>query len=400
MGSRSWIFGCSREIIKFSGNSARASNITFQGSSLGSNTTALPMRFRVERVKPEDLRAGERVYFLLMHTGWTCMDSRSKAFEQVAKEYATILNHFQSNDLYDGAGLTEDLGSWGIRKMTQMVFERLDHPVGGTQHFGHFFKRFKRANPAEYKGTRMGTMPVTTWGTSVRASSVDHSIHGINISIRSKDMSIRGNHAGIELDLPEKHGAWKEVTKAFHRWSELKPHLSLETKEMIAASSMENLFLASETDDQWRVTKARAMRREGVDAGWQRIPERPQTAPRQAIKANSDGLSGLNSPFVSQVPEVQLHVGAGMTTGHKENLSLMPNRKSDVIFPRGATQITSFRDGTFTLSAAILDEAEWSKPWRSRGGRGGCADGRMRSFRESDKVWYETIVISNSQPSV
>ena len=50
--------------------------------------------------------------------------------------------------------------------------------------------------------------------------------------------------------------------------------------------------------------------------------------------------------------------------------------------------------------AAILDEAELSKPWRSRGGRGGCADGRMRSFRESDKVWYETIVISNSQPGV
>jgi len=34
-------------------------------------------------------------------------------------------------------------------------------------------------------------------------------------------------------------------------------------------------------------------------------------------------------------------------------------------------------------SSAILDEAELSKPWRSRGGRGGCADGRMRSFRES-----------------
>jgi len=302
------------------------------------------------RCKPEGHKAGETVYFILMHSGWTCMDSRSEMVEQVARDYATILNHFQSNDLYDGAGMTEDLGSWGIRKMTQMVFEQLDHPVGGTQHFGHFFKRFKRANPAEYKGTRMGTMPVTTWGTAVRTSSVDHSIHGINISIGSKDMSIRGNHAGIELDLPEKHGAWKEVTKAFHRWSELKPHLSLETKEMIAASSMENLFLASETDDQWRVTKARAMRREGVDAGWQRIPERPQTAPRQAIKANSDGLSGLNNPFVSQVPEVQLHVGAGMTTGHKENLSLMPNRKSDVIFPGGATQTTKFEDGKFTLS--------------------------------------------------
>ena len=299
---------------------------------------------------PEGHKAGEKVYFTLMHSGWTCMDSRSRMFEQVAKDYATLLNHFQSNDLYDGAGMTEDLGSWGIRKMTQMVFEQLDHPVSGSQHFGHFFKRFQRTTPAQYRRVRTGNAPVTTWGTCVRASSVDHTIHGINISIRSKDMSVRGNHAGITLDLPKKHGGWEEAMKAFHMWSELKPHLSLKTKQMIASNSMMNLFLASETDNQWHITKARAMRREGIDAGWQRIPERPQTAPRQAMKANTDGLTDLNNPFVSQVPEVQLHVGAGMTTDHRDNLSLMPKRDSDVIHPEGATQNTNFKDGTFTIS--------------------------------------------------
>ena len=312
--------------------------------------TAEPMKFRMERVKPDALKAGEKVYFLLMHSGWTCMDSRSRMFEKVAKDYAGILNDFQSNDLYDGAGLTEDLGTWGIRKMTQMIFEQLDHPVGGTQHFGHFFKRFKRANPAEYRGVRTGTMSVVTWATAVRASSLDHSVHSINKSVRSKDMSIRGNHAGIKLDLPKKHGGWEVATKAFHMWSELKPYMSLKTKEMISNNSMKYLFMASETDDQWHITKAYTMRREGIDAGWQRIPERPETAPRQALKANTDGLNGLNNPFIAQIPEVQLHVGAVMTSNHPENLSLMPKKESDVINPEGAPQNADFKDGKFTIS--------------------------------------------------
>jgi hypothetical protein len=300
--------------------------------------------------KPEGHKAGEQVYFVLMHSGWTCMDSRSRMFEKVAKDYAGILNAFQSNDLYDGAGMTEDLGTWGIRKMTQMIFEQLDHPVGGTQHFGHFFKRFKRANPAEYRGVRTGTMSVITWATPVRASSLDHSVHSINKSIRAKDMSIRGNHAGIKLDLPKKHGGWKEATKAFHMWSELKPYMSLKTKEMISNNSMKYLFMASETDNQWHITKAFTMRREGIDAGWQRIPERPETAPRQALKVNADELKGLSNPFIAQIPEVQLHVGAGMTTGHKDNLSLMPKKESDVVYPEGAPQNASFKGGKFTIS--------------------------------------------------
>jgi len=150
---------------------------------------------------------------------------------------------------------------------------------------------------------------------------------------------------------------WKEAGAMLTLWSALKPHLTKEQAKMIAGAK-DGFYVASETGEGWQLTKTQAMRRDGIDGKWNVQPERPSVAPRQFFKANGEALSGLNNPYATQSPVVELHVMAEMSSGHPKNVSLMPTKADDVINPADAEQALVFADGVLSVSVDNTQSAE------------------------------------------
>ena len=291
---------------------------------------------------PSSAKAGDVVDFIVTGTyAWFVPDPRSEMFHEVAKDYAEILNHFQADSGYDGSGWSNALGSWQLKKLTQLVYEKLDHPAptgssSGVPMFGNFEYYFRKAQKV-FAGGKPGNMTFMPSDTAVLASSIDDAHHGLNKSVWSKDMTIRGNHRGITVKDIEQVGVWDEAMKAFKIWSEMKPYMSDEQKLLVNArlklpqgepAYNSDLFVASETADQWLITRTRAMRRPAIDGIWKRMTERPDVSPRQYLKADGVALRGLENPYSTQTPVVELHVMAGMSKGNSKNISLMPTSAS------------------------------------------------------------------------
>ena len=132
-------------------------------------------------------------------------------------------------------------------------------------------------------------------------------------------------------------------------WTQLKPHLTDEQADMISSAG-DDFYVAAENNDHWTLTKTRAMRREGIDSSWNAQPERPLVEPRQFLKANGEVIRGLENPYATQSPVVELHVMAGMAGGRPENISLMPARAADIINPKKAEQILMVEQGRLRVT--------------------------------------------------
>ncbi len=309
-------------------------------------------------------KKGDTVEFVLTNANgnYFLPDSRSELLVQQAVGYAQLLNDMQTGDGYDGSAWTEDLGSWGLRRFSQEVYERMDHPGGGgsalgIRLFGHFEHNFKRIQKAV--GGKGGNIPVFLAEQAMRAPSLDDLCKGAGGSAKGKDIGLRAIHAGLTLDVVKTHGLWKDAGAMLILWSELKPHLSAEQAKMISATK-DDFYVASETDGHWQLTKTRAMRREGIDAGWNVQAERPQVAPRQFLKATGETLSGLKNPHATQRPVVELHVMADMSNDNAENVSLMPAGAEAIVNPENAEQILGFDNGVLEVS---LDNSQATDPY-------------------------------------
>ena len=136
---------------------------------------------------------------------------------------------------------------------------------------------------------------------------------------------------------------------------------------------MSDMFVPSETPEQWLITRTREMRRPGIDGIWKRMTERPDVSPRQYLKADGVALNGLENPYVTQGPVVELHVMAGMSKGDSKNISLMPKNADMIInpkqvggpkkVPRGALsgpQALGYENGKIIVS---YDNSKSSKPY-------------------------------------
>ena len=309
--------------------------------------------------KDLEFKAGDLVEFIVHGTNtWLVPDPRSKMYEEIAEDYANVLNHFQSYDLYDGGGMCGSFGYWSLDKMTQMVFEGLDHPSADQHNFGHFDQRFKRI---EKLRSGRSNMAITPWDHAKLAGSLDDISFNLNKSVDSKDITIRGNHRGLYIEDMEIYGGWDKALEILNLWSELKPYMSEDHKKLMVwkkahgmagrYSIHDDFFVASETDTQWNLTKTRAMRREGLDLAWQKIPERPMVSPRQFFKADGKALEGLHNPYGTQTPDIELHVMATMKQDGETNVSMMPKNANDIDFTNTSSQgAYGFRDGALTLS--------------------------------------------------
>ncbi len=316
----------------------------------------------VSRTPLVDHKEGDTVEFILTNANgnYFLPDSRSELLVQQAVGYAQLLNDMKTGDGYDGSAWTEDLGSWGLRRFSQEVYERMDHPGGGgsalgIMFFGHVEQLFKRLQ--KVRGGRGGNIPVFLAEPSMQAPSFDDACKGAGASAMGKDIGLRAIHSGLTLDVVREYGLWEEAGAMLTLWSALKPHLSSEQAKTIS-KTRDGFYVASETDAHWRLTKAAAMRREGIDGKWNVQPERPGIAPRQFLKANGDVLRGLKNPYATQSPVVELHVMAGMSSRYPENPSLMPTNAGEVINPAGAEQALAFADGVLSLSVDNTQSAE------------------------------------------
>jgi hypothetical protein len=307
-------------------------------------------------------KAGDMVDFVVMGTaGWFVQDVRSEMGQQIAKEYATILNHFQADAHYDGSGWSNPLGPWQLRKFTQMVYEHMVHPAptgssSGVPMFGNFEYQFKKVQSI-FEGSKSKAMPIVPSDSASLASSMDDVHHSLNLGVWSNDMNVRGNHRGLTVADTDELGIWEKALKTFRLWSEMKPYMSDDQKEMISTrkrrvvkATTHDVFVASETDDQWLITRKRAMRREGIDSPWRPIPERPELGPRQFMKANGETIEGLENPYQEQTADLQLHVMPSMSTAAENNISLMPKKAGDIMTSKKTTQTLSFRDGVLNVS--------------------------------------------------
>ena len=120
---------------------------------------------------PSPAKAGDVVDFIVTGTpAWFVPDPRSEMFRQVAKDYAEILNQFQANSGYDGSGWSNALGNWQLKKMTQLVYEHMDHPAptgssSGKPMFGNFEYYFRKAQRI-FEGGKSGSMAFMPWDTA------------------------------------------------------------------------------------------------------------------------------------------------------------------------------------------------------------------------------------------
>lgn len=333
---------------------------------------------------PSSAKAGDVVDFIVTGTSsWFVPDPRSEMFRQIAEEYAAILNVFQANSGYDGSGWSNALGNWQLRKMTQLVYEGLDHPAptgssSGKPMFGNIEYWFKKGQKV-FKEARGGSMTFMPAESANLASSMDDIYHGLGGGVWSTDMSVRGNHRGISVEDIEEIGTWDEGMKVFKLWSEIRPHMSDEQKALINPRKKwvepykDDMFVPSETPDQWLITRTRAMLRPGIDETWKNVTERPPMKPRQYLKADGVALNGLENPYVTQTPEVELHVMAGMSKGDSKNIPLMPKSADMIInppqvggpkkLPRGAVsgpQSLGYENGKIIVS---YDNSKSSKPY-------------------------------------
>ena len=309
-------------------------------------------------------KKGDTVDFVLTNANgnYFLPDSRSDLLVQQAIGYAKLLNDMKTIDGYDGSAWTEDLGSWGLRRFSQEVYERMDHPGGGQSAigiilFGHFEANFKRLKKT--MNSRSANIPVFLATSSMLAPSYDDACRGATKGANRKNIGLRAIHSGLSLDIVKNYGLWEEAGAMLNMWSELKPHLSEEQAKKIGGSK-DGFYVASETDDQWRLTKKCAMLRKGIDGTWNSQPERPGVTPRQFFKANGETLTGLNNPYASQQPEVELHVMADMSNKNTENVSLMPTKTADIINPKKAEQTLSFDNDNLIIA---YDNSKSSEPY-------------------------------------
>ncbi len=341
---------------------------------------------RVSKTPLVEHKKGDAVEFILTNANgnYFLPDSRSDLLVQQAIGYAQLLNDMQTGDGYDGSAWTEDLGSWGLRRFSQEVYERMDHPGGGgsalgIMFFGHFEQQFKRIQKA--RGDRGGNIPVFLAQPAMPAPSLDDASMGASVSAKGKDIGLRAIHGGLTLDVVKNYGLWKDVGAMLSLWSELKPHLSPEQAKMIGAAD-DDVFMASETESHWQLTKTRAMRREGIDGNWNVQAERPRIAPRQFFKANGEAITGLKNPYATQGPVVELHVMADMSYSNSENVTLMPRNAADLINPDDAEQTLGLGNDKLTIS---FDNSQSTEPYE-------C-------YARQDTVghWLQSIDMSNSR---
>jgi len=333
-----------------------------------------------------DHKAGDPVEFILAsgNGGYYLPDSRSDLLVQQAIGYAQLLNDAKTGDGYDGAAWTEDLGSWGLRRFSQEVYERMDHPGGGAssfgiRFFGHFEFQFKCIQKS--LGERGGNIPVYLSEQATLAPSLDAACQGAGKSAKGKDIGLRAIHSGLTVDTIEGYGLWEEAGDMLKRWSELKPYLTTEQARTIA-DTKDDFYVASETEGHWQLTRTRAMRRDGIDGNWNVQAERPPVAPRQFFKANGETLSGLKNPYANQSPVVELHVMADMSGGDTENMSLMPTSDADITNPDDAEQTLGFNNGNLRIS---FDNSQSTEPYEY--------------YARLDTVghWLHSIDMSNSR---
>jgi len=299
-------------------------------------------------------KAGDAIDFLLASAngGYYLPDSRSQLLVDQAVGYAQVLNDAQTGAGYDGAAWTEDFGSWGLRRFSQEVVERMDHPAGGGSSFGiYFFGHFEYQFKRVQKITALGgsNLPVHLTGSAMLSSNIDTASRAASTGAASKDIGLRAIHGGLSVQLIDSHGLWTDFGTMLTTWRNIKPQLSAAQLADITDVS-DGYHIASETAGQWLLTKTQAMRRPGVDGDWNVQPERPPVAPRQFCKPNGEALYALNNPFGSQTPVVELHVMADMTSNHVDNLSLMPADAGEIINPADAEQTVGYDSGKLTVA--------------------------------------------------
>jgi len=317
---------------------------------------------RVSQTPLVDHKRLSRVKFILMSNNgkYFVQDSRSNLLVEQAEAYAKILNLFQSTGTgYDGAPMNDDLGSWGLRRFTQEIYEGLDHPVStvssyGIYPFGHFDYQFKSVREATKKSA---AVPMYCSKLSALAPGLDAANQGAGKGAQSQNINIRSIHSGLTMEAVEDHGLFTDFAKLLRMWTNIKFKLSPEEAKMIA-DTKDDFFTAKEDNSKWKLSKTRAMRRPGIDGNWNTQPERPDVAPRQYLIANGEKLNNLFNSYTKQTPVVELHIMADMRYNHKNNFSLMPKNADEIINPSGAEQKLDFKDGKLTISVDNTDSAE------------------------------------------
>ncbi len=324
---------------------------------------------RVSKTPLVDHKKGDTVDFILTNANgnYFLPDSRSNLLVEQAIGYATLLNDMKTQDGYDGSAWTEDLGSWGLRRFSQAVYERMDHPGGGRSAigiilFGHFEANFKRLQ--KVMKAKTSNIPVFLATSSMLAPSFDDASKGATKSANSIHIGLRAIHSGLSLEVAENYGLWEKAGSMLRMWSDLKPHLNSEVVKKIG-SDIDGFYVASEGDDHWMLTKHAAMLRKGIDGSWNSQPERPPVSPRQFFKVNGEALMGLYNPYTNQQAELELHVMANMVANNPENISLMPKSSEAIINPQETFQPLSLVDGIFAVSydnSKSSDVYEFSAP--------------------------------------
>jgi hypothetical protein len=256
-------------------------------------------------------------------------DLDSPLLEQMASEYAALVNEAKLDHIHFDGREIHDQYPWGWKKFTNLVYSKVDHAVtssssGGGPIPANFEMRFstvRAMHELDYHGV---LMPIGLAGHREATSWLDtHFCIQAMLGLGTRRVVLQKPEPmfGVSREIFEKHGLAPQVFALAGQWIDLLPHFRQTHADILAKyislkpsklrlggthnQGADVLVLEKRgLDYQWVPT--RVMTRKSGDVPWRFGQEHGARGPRQFIRPRE--TVELDNPYQAQVPTFILHV--------------------------------------------------------------------------------------------
>lgn len=254
-------------------------------------------------------------------------DLDSELLTVMAGEYAELVNEARLDHLhFDGLEIHNQY-PWGGRKFSNLVYERVAHPVTSSSsqgksvsaNFEMRFSKIRRMRELDYHGV---LMPILLADHRDATSMLDtHFCIQAMLRLGTRRVVLQKPEPmfGLTREILEGHGQADDVFVLARRWIEMMPLLNSQDAETLKAWTSPNSSALRQggthyesadvlvlSDEAMAWIQTRVMMRESGDVPWRFGQEHGAIGPRQYIQPGD--VLDLVNPYKAQEPGFILHV--------------------------------------------------------------------------------------------